>query len=180
MSDSLTVVLRARGDMGRALASVEREVAAVDPRLLVEFRTLDSRIADSLLRERLVANLSGGFGVLAIVLATLGLYGVMSYLIACRRPEIGVRMALGARRGDILRQVLGESGRLVAIGLLLGVAGAVLSLRFAESLLFNLAPTDAPSFVIAAAAIAATAFAAALVPARRAANTDAAVILRGE
>jgi hypothetical protein len=180
MSDILTVVVRARGAMGSVLTGVEREIGAVDPRLLVEFRVLDTQIAESLLRERLVANLSGGFGVLAVVLATLGLYGVMSYIIARRRAEIGVRMALGARRLDILTQVLRESGRLVVAGLLLGILVAVVSLRSAESLLFGLAPTDARSFVLAAALLGATALVAALIPALRAATTDAAVILRGD
>jgi predicted permease len=180
MSSRVTVLLRARGAMGSVQAGAEREVAAVDPKLHVEFRVLDTQIAASLLRERLVANLSGGFGLLAVVLATLGLYGVMSYTIARRRPEIGVRMALGAGRRDILAQVLGESGRLVLVGLVLGIAAAVLSLRSAESLLFGLAPTDVVSFVLAAVLITGTAFVAALVPGRRAANTDAAVILRSE
>jgi predicted permease len=180
LPDRLTVVVRARGAMGAVFTGVEREVAAVDPRLLVEFRVLDTQIAQSLLRERLVANLSGGFGLLAAVLATLGLYGVMSYIIARRRAEIGVRMALGARRLDILAQVLRESGRLVAGGLVLGLVVALLSLRSAESLLFGLAPTDARSFVLAAALLGTTAFIAALVPALRAATTDVAVILRGD
>jgi ABC-type antimicrobial peptide transport system permease subunit len=180
MSENLAVILRARGQIGRVVTGVEREVAAVDPTLLVEFTALDARIAESLVRERLVANLSGGFGLLAVVLATLGLYGVMSYMIARRRAEIGVRMALGARRADILKLVLRESGRLVVIGILLGLVGAVVSLRSAESLLFGLAPTDVLSFALAAVLLAATAFAAVLVPARRAANTDAAVILRGD
>ena len=180
MPDQVSLVLRARGAPGSAMAGVEREIIAVDPRMQVEFDALDELIAESLVRERLVANLSGGFGLLAVVLATLGLYGVMSYIIARRRAEIGVRMALGARRGDILALVLRESGRLVVFGLVLGLAGAVLSLRSAESLLFGLAPTDAPSFALAAGLLAATAFVAVLVPARRAANTDAAVILRGD
>ena len=179
-SDEITVVLRARGAVSPVMSGAEREIAAVDPRARIELQVLDTQIAQSLLRERLVANLSGGFGLLAVVLATLGLYGVMSYIIARRRPKIGVRMALGAERRDILVQVFGESSRLVLFGLLLGVAAAVLSLRFAESLLFGLAPTDVRSFVLAALLLAATTFVAALVPAVRAAATDAAVILRGD
>jgi ABC-type antimicrobial peptide transport system permease subunit len=104
----------------------------------------------------------------------------MSYIIARRRAEIGVRMALGARRLDILVQVLRESARLVSIGLVAGIVIAMLSLRSAESLLFGLAPTDTGSFVLAGVLLAATALVAALVPALRAATTDAAIVLRGD
>jgi predicted permease len=180
MSDRLTVVLRARGEMPGVLSGVEREVAAVDPRLFVEFKALDAQIAQSLIRDRLVASLSAGFGVLAVVLATLGLYGVMSYIIARRRSEIGVRMALGAGRGDILALVLREAGRLVSIGIVLGLGAALLFLRSAESLLFGLSPTDGASLALAAAVLAITAVAAVLVPTRRAMTTDPAVVLRGD
>jgi len=114
------------------------------------------------------------------VLSTLGLYGVMSYVVARRRAEIGVRMALGARRADIFTLVLGEAGRLVVVGIVLGLAAALLVARYAESLLFDLAPHDARSLALAAALLAVTACAAAFEPARRAAGVDAAVILRGD
>ena len=117
---------------------------------------------------------------MAVVLATLGLYGVMSYIIARRRSEIGVRMALGAGRGDILALVLREAGRLVSIGIVLGLGAALLFLRSAESLLFDLSPTDGASLALAAAGLAITAVAAVLVPTRRAMTTDPAVVLRGD
>jgi len=113
-------------------------------------------------------------------LSTLGLYGVMSYVVARRRAEIGVRMALGARRADIFTLVLGEAGRLVIVGVVLGLAAALLLARYAESLLFGLAPHDARALALAAALLVVTAGAAALIPARRAAGVDAAVILRGD
>jgi predicted permease len=179
-SDILTIVVRARAGMTSVTTGIERELAALDRTLLVEFHALDAQIAGSLRRDRLIAGLSGGFGVLAIVLSTLGLYGVMSYVVARRRPEIGVRMALGADRADIFKLVLGEAGRLVIVGIVLGVAAALTLARYAESLLFGLAPHDAGSLALAAVLLAVTACAAALVPARRAAGVDAAIILRGE
>jgi putative ABC transport system permease protein len=180
ISGALTVVVRARAGIPSVITGIERELAALDRNLLVEFRALDVQIADSLRRDRLIANLSGGFGILAIVLSTLGLYGVMSYVVARRRAEIGVRMALGARRADIFTLVLGEAGRLVVVGIALGLAAALLLARYAESLLFNLAPHDARSLALATVLLVVTAGAAALIPARRAAGVDAAVILRGD
>jgi predicted permease len=180
VGDVLTIVVRARAGMTSVITGIERELAALDRNLLVEFRVLDAQIADSLRRDRLIANLSGGFGILAIVLSTLGLYGVMSYLVARRRAEIGVRMALGARRADIFTLVLGEAGRLVVVGIALGLAAARLLAGYAESLLFDLAPHDAGSLALAAALLIVTACAASLVPARRAAGVDAAVVLRGD
>jgi ABC-type antimicrobial peptide transport system permease subunit len=159
---------------------MEREIAAVDPSLLVEFKVLDEEIAASLLRDRLIASLSAGFGLLALGLSVLGLYGVMSYMVARRRPEIGVRMALGASRLDILRLVLGDAGRLVVAGVAVGVAGALWLSRYAESLLFGVASHDAASMAIAAGVLGVTALLAAFLPARRAAGTDAAIVLRGD
>ncbi len=178
--DSLTVVVRARGSFGPVLTGMEREIAAVDPSLLVEFNTLDAEIAESLLRDRLIASLSSGFGLLALVLSTLGLYGVMSYMVARRRPEIGVRMALGARRLDILMLVLREAVRLVAAGVVAGIIAAVWLSRYAESLLFGVASRDVTSLALAAGVLVLTALLAAFMPARRAAGTDAAIVLRAD
>ena len=135
-------------------------MAAVDRSLLVRFGVLDAQIAESLLRDRLVASLSTGFGALALVLSALGLYGVMSYMVARRRPEIGVRFTLGARRLDIVRLVLREAGRLVLAGVVLGVAGALWLSRYAESLL-GVAPRDTASVALAA-------------------GVDATIVLRGD
>jgi ABC-type antimicrobial peptide transport system permease subunit len=146
----------------------------------VRFGALDAEIADSLLRDRLIASLSSGFGGLALVLSALGLYGVLSYMVARRRPEIGVRMALGAGRGDILRLVLGDAGRLVLAGVVAGAAGALWLSRYAESLLFGVAPRDTASVALAGGVLALTALLAAFVPARRAAGVDAAIVLRGD
>lgn len=179
-ADALTLLVRGRGAFAPVLTGVKREMAAVDPSLLVRFSVLDTAIADSLLRDRLIATLSIGFGILAVVLSMLGLYGVMSYMVTRRQPEIGVRMALGARRLDILRLVLGEAGRLVFVGVAVGVAGSLWLTSYAESLLFGVVSRDVASLVAAAAVLTLTALLAAFVPARRAAGVDAAIVLRGD
>jgi predicted permease len=178
--DQLTFLIRARGPFSSVMAGVKQRMAEIDGGLLVEFRVLDLQIAQTVLRERLMANLSGGFGLLAAMLSTLGLYGVMSYMVARRRNEIGVRMAMGAKTRDILALVFGEAGRLVLIGLALGMAGSFALSRYAESLLFGLKPNDALSLALGCFLLAATGFAAALIPARRAARLDPATVLRDE
>ena len=112
--------------------------------------------------------------------STLGLYGVMSYMIVRRRSEIGVRMALGAQRGDIRSLVFDEAGRLLVAGLALGLAGSLALSRYAESLLFGLEPNDPTTLALGCALLAATAFGAALIPVRRATSVDPAVVLRDE
>ncbi len=178
--DSLSIVIRARGPVGAITAGVKQRMAEVDGRLLVEFHDLDDQIAQSVLRERLVADLSEGFGLLAVLLSMLGLYGVMSYIVARRRTEIGVRMALGARPGGILRMVTVDIGWLLGIGLAIGLGGSFGLSRYLESLLFNQKPNDVTTLGLACALLAVTAFAAALVPMRRAVSVDPAVVLRSE
>jgi ABC-type antimicrobial peptide transport system permease subunit len=127
-----------------------------------------------------MASLSGGFGLLAAILSTLGLYGVMSYMVTRRKNEIGVRMALGAQPGDVLGLVFREAGQLLAVGLVLGLAGSWALSRYAESLLYGLKPNDATTLVLACSLLALTAIGAALLPARRAARMDPAMVLREE
>ena len=178
--EGVTFMVRTQGPINGVMAAVRHEMSRLDPRLLVEFRVLDLEIRQSLLRERLMANLSGGFGLLAGLLSALGLYGVMSYMIARRRNEIGVRMAMGAARTDILRLVLREAGRLVFTGIAIGLACSFALSRYAESLLFGLKPNDAVTLAAACGLLIATAVLATLVPARRALHLDPAVALRDE
>jgi len=159
----------------RALASA---VASVNPDIELEFQPMSALLDDGLVRERLMASLSAFFGFLAALLATIGLYGVVSYMVVRRRNEIGVRMALGATRGDILGLVLREAGALVAIGLALGTALAIGAASFARSLLFGLKPSDPVTIAIAAAGLAAVAAAASVLPAHRAATLDPVAALR--
>jgi ABC-type antimicrobial peptide transport system permease subunit len=173
----VTLAIRARGPFGAVMAGVRDEMARLDGGMLVEFRVFDEQVAGSVLRERLVARLSAGFGFLAVGLCTLGLYGVMGYMVARRRTELGVRMALGASAFDILRLVVSEAGRLVAFGLALGLVGAFVVSRYAESLLYGLQPNDTLTLGAACFVLAITGIAAALLPARRAARLDPAVVL---
>jgi len=173
-------VLRARGSFASTMAGVKRQIAEVDPGLQVEFRVLEREVAESVLLERLMANLSGGFGVLAALLAALGLYGVMSYMVARKRSEIGVRMALGAQAGDVLRLVLSEAGRLLALGLAAGVAGAFALSRYAASLLYGLEANDATTLAIGVVLLSGVGLVAVLAPVRRASRLDPAVVLRDE
>jgi ABC-type antimicrobial peptide transport system permease subunit len=133
-----------------------------------------------MLPERLMAMLAGFFGVLAAALATIGLYGLMSYVVARRRNEIGVRLALGASPGLVVRMVVEDAGRLLAVGLAAGLVLAVAAGRIAgsTSLLFNLTPHDPAALVAACALLTVIAAAASMIPARRAARLDALVALR--
>jgi ABC-type antimicrobial peptide transport system permease subunit len=124
--------------------------------------------------------LSGFFGALALLLAALGLYGVISYSVARRRNEIGVRMALGATRARIIRLVLGEVGRLVSVGVALGVLLALGATRLVATFLYGVEPNDPAMLALAAFTLAAVAIGAALIPARRAARLDPMVALREE
>ena len=178
--ESMNFVIRSQSGMGDAMTGVKSALAVIDPALLVQFDVLDVQVQRSVLRERLMATLSGGFGFLAAMLSALGLYGVMSYMVARRRNEIGVRMALGAQKADVRRIVFAEAGRLLAIGLALGIAGSFAVTRYAESLLFGLQPNDLTTLALGCALLALTAFAATSIPVRRATKLDPATVLRDE
>ena len=173
-------VLRVAGSPGPLLNGVKEHVAAVSPAISIAMRSFSTQLADSLLRERLMAMLSGGFGLLAGLLATLGLYGVIAYMVARRRNEIGVRIALGADRARVVGLVLREAMILLSAGV---VVGTLLSLwvgRAASTLLFGLKPYDPASLFGAIALLAVIALAASYIPARRAAALDPMVALRQE
>jgi hypothetical protein len=148
------------------------------PGVVIRMRTLDAIVAQTLVRERLMAVLAGFFGGLAALLSAIGLYGVMSYMVARRRQEIGVRMALGAGRGDILLMVLREAGVLTVTGVVAGSLLAVFLARYAQSLLFGLTATDARVIGGAALLLAVVAALASLWPALRAASVPPTTALR--
>jgi len=180
MSDEMSFVVRVRGPFSGVRAGIKRRMAETDAGLLVEFDVLDLQMSGSILRERLMANLSGGFGLLAALLSALGLYGVMSYMVVRRRNEIGIRMALGAERRSIRGLVLTEAGRLVGIGLAVGLLASLALSRYAESLLFGLQANDATTLALGCGLLATTALMAALLPVQRATSVDPAVVLRDE
>jgi predicted permease len=144
----------------------------------IEFRTLDVGLAAAAGRDRLVAWLAGGFALLALLLAALGLYGVMSYHVSRRRQEFGVRIAIGANPSRMTAMVIRESAVIVIAGLLGGVLAAVAAIRLIRSLLFGLSPVDPISISVAAAALSAICLVAGYLPARRAARIDPMAALR--
>jgi predicted permease len=174
------LVVRSRVAGAVVASAVTALAREVHPATVVTFRTLESQVDDSLVRERLLATLSGVFGGLAALLATIGLYGVMSYMVARRRSEIGIRMALGADRRDVVRMVMREAGVLLIAGLAVGTVSALAAAQSARSLLFGLTPHDPLTLVTAAAALAAVAALASYIPARRASRLEPTEALREE
>jgi ABC-type antimicrobial peptide transport system permease subunit len=177
---STSILLRSNLDLQALLPSLRKAIAEVSPEISINFSVLDQQVKDSLLRERLLALLSAFFGALAASLATIGLYGLIAYMVTRRTNEIGIRMALGAAPRQILTMVLEEAGRLVVIGVIVGVVLAFVTRKAAASLLFGLKPYDPVTMTTAAAALTAVAVAATLVPARRAAHLDPMAALREE
>ena len=175
-----TFVLRTTGPVGEVMRRVKAAVAEVSPVIGIEFRLLSEQLRESLLRERLMATLSGGFGLLAGLLATLGLYGVIAYMVARRRNEIGLRIALGADRGRVIRLVLREAALLLVVGLGVGAMLAFWAGRAAATLLFGVQPYDGATMVAAVALLTVVALASSYVPARRAAALEPMVALRNE
>ena len=174
------IVFRTDPAVPRAAANLVASVQRFNPSISVQVDTIGSRIQASLLPERLMAMLSGFFGALAALIATIGLYGVMSYMVSRRRTEIGIRMALGADAVSVVRLILRESAVLVAAGLAVGLGLAVLGARQAQALLFGLAPGDPLTLACAAIGLAAVAAVATYVPAQRASRVDPTVALRQE
>jgi predicted permease len=172
------VVVRSELPLSSLLPALTSAIAGMSPEISVTFRPMREILRDSLLRERLMAGLSAFFGFLAALLAMIGLYGVVSYMVIRRRNEIGVRMALGATRKNILALVLREAGTLLAAGLAIGVVLAIGAATLARSLLYGLGPGDPATIVLASVGLAVVAAAASLLPARRAATLDPVAALR--
>ena len=175
-----TFLIRSRLPMDVLTAAVRTALNDAPSGIRYRFQVFQTAILDTLVQERLMASLSAAFGILAGLLAAIGLYGVMSYLVARRRNEIGIRMALGASRSGIVGMVLRESGLLLATGLVVGVALSIFSARAIATLLFGLKGTDAGTFLLAAGILSVVALAASFLPARRAANLDPNIALREE
>jgi predicted permease len=180
-SGSVTLELRTTADPGRLTAAVRRAVQETDGRLPVfDVKTLTEQVDESLVQERLVASLSSLFGVLALELASIGLYGLMAYTVTRRTNEIGLRMALGAQRAQILGMIMRETLLLVAVGLGIGVPAAIGASRLIASELYGLGPGDPLTVSMATFVMLGVAALSGYLPARRASRVDPMVALRYE
>ena len=169
---SLTFVVRSGLPSASLRSAVARAMTDRSPEISLSFEVYPSLLRDTLLRERLMATLSGFFGVLALVLAGVGLYGVMSYMVARRRSEIAIRLALGADRRSIVRMVMREALAMVGIGLAIGLLLTLIASTAAKALLFGLTPTDPTTMVVAVGALALVGLASSYLPAERAARLE--------
>jgi predicted permease len=160
--------------------AVTRALNDVNPAITVQYQTVRAQVRGSLLRERLMATLSGFFGGLAVLIATIGLYGVMSYMVVRRRMEIGIRMALGADRSRVVRLIVREAAVLLTAGLIAGAVLSILAARSASALLYGLRPWDPPTMAMGIVALAMVSLFASWVPARRASRVAPNIALREE
>ena len=177
----LSFAVRATGDPAALVPAIRGIVRQLEPLAAVDDAvTMDDVVAGSLTRPRFYAVVSGLFAAVAVVLAALGIYSLLAYAVSLRTHEIGLRMALGAQRREVMAMVLRESGALTAAGLLIGVAGATALTRYLQGMLFGVAPLDPWTFASAAAAFTLVALLASYVPARRAVQVDPLTALRAE
>lgn len=176
----LRIVIRSNRTNLDTIPYVKQVVTEINPSIVMNFRIFSTMVREGLLRERLMATLSGFFGFLAAILAMIGLYGVISYMVTRRKNEIGIRMALGANKHSILSMIMREAAGLLGIGLVIGTILTLIAGTTARALLFGTKPTDPLTLSMAIAGLAAVAAAASLIPARRAAKLDPMNALREE
>jgi predicted lysophospholipase L1 biosynthesis ABC-type transport system permease subunit len=178
---TLNVVLKTTLPLASLSQSIERVVRETDRTVpIVRLRDMDTVFAESIRRPRLLAHLLGAFAGLALLLAAIGTYGVLTYMVAERRREIGIRMSLGADRANVLAQIMKQGLLLTGIGVVAGVAGALGLNRLLATLLFGVRPTDATTLVAVTATIVSVAAIACALPAWRASRLDPNVVLRDD
>jgi predicted permease len=180
LGPALDFIVRSDLTLSSLTPTLTRTIREIAPGATVAYATMTTYVRDSMVTERLMASLSAFLGLLAMLIATIGLYGVMSYMVSRRKVEIGIRMALGAEPQNVVRMVLGESGLLLAVGVLLGVGLAIGASRWAASLLFGLQPWDPTSIAMGVAALGLVSLIAAWIPARRASRLAPTVALRAD
>jgi predicted permease len=180
-ADAVAVVLRTEGDPTAVMSSVRRAVEEIDPREVVyNVQTMNEVVSNSFAARRLSMILLGVFAALALLLACVGIYGVISYLVGQRTHEIGVRIALGAQRSDVLRLVIGHGARMALLGVAIGVGTALGLTRLMANQLFGVSAHDPLTFAGVAMLLTLVAIAACYVPARRAMRVDPMIALRHE
>ena len=174
------MMIHSKTESASTMMGIRRTIAKNHPEILFEYQVFQRLLRDGMVRERLMAMLSGFFGVLAVLLAAVGLYGVISYVVARRRNEIGIRLALGAQRGQVVGMVMREGSLLLFAGLVIGTGLSLIVGRTAGSLLFGLTAHDPLTLAVASALLTVIAAWASYLPARRASNLDPMVALRLE
>jgi predicted permease len=178
---SKAVCIRLAADVAGLTESLRRAITGIDPAIpLLSARTIEEQVDADILQERLMATLAGFFGSLALLLASVGLYGVISYLVTTRTREIGIRLALGAPRASVLRLVVGDAALLVAVGATLGLGAAVGLSRLVSSLLYGISPQDPATIAGGVAGLCLVATLAVLIPVRRALRVHPSEALRYE
>jgi putative ABC transport system permease protein len=181
VESSVTIVVRAKGDPDSLTTSMRGAVRQLDPDLAVfQVRTMEEMLANSVAQPRFRTLLIVAFASAALVLAVIGLYGVLAYSVTQRTQEIGVRMALGASSGDVLRLVVGQGMRLSIVGSVIGIAASFFLTRLIEKLLFGVKPWDAEAFIAMPLLLLAVTLAATYIPARRALKIDPITALRND
>jgi predicted permease len=172
--------IRTVGATTAIIPSVKTAVAQIAPRASLNFTTMERQVSESLQVPRALATLAGFFGALALLLAMIGLYGIMSYTVARRRNEIGVRIALGATQGRVIGMVMREVGRIVGVGVVIGIVLTLSVTRLVSAFLYGVKPTDPTTMILSAIALGVIAVAAAMLPAWHAAQLDPVAALREE
>jgi putative ABC transport system permease protein len=172
--------MRAAGSLGQVASAIQKELQARLPEAPAEVRALSAQVDATLVEERMMARLAGGFGTLSLILASIGLYGLLNYRVARRIKEIGIRMALGARRSRVIRMEIGSAVRLVALGIALGLPAAWAASDWVQSMLFGLTRADPATIAVSVILLTAAALMAAYLPARRASRVDPMAALRHE
>ena len=177
----MTVIVKAQSDPTQLISALREQVKAVDPdQPIYNIRTMHEIRAESVASERLNLTLLSIFAGIALVLAIVGIYGVMSYTVTQRTHEIGIRMAIGAQPRDVFKMVIGQGMTLALIGVGIGLIGAFALTRLMASMLFDIAPTDPVTFVVIAVLLTTVALLACFIPGRRATKVDPVISLRYE